>query len=116
MCRRFSGGIELGLQIMPDGIAWEGAENIATYQSSEWAERGFCRTCGSNLFWRLTMDGPMKGMMSLGAGTLDSYEGLTFANEVYIDAKPDAYAFAGDRRRMTEADVMAMVAGGQAPE
>jgi hypothetical protein len=111
MCRKFSGGIELGLEVAPGGIIWSGEENIATYESSEWAERGFCKICGSSLFWRLTAPGPMQGLLSLSAGALDSFEGLTFASEVYIDNKPNSHAFAGDdRKQMTEADVMAMVA------
>ncbi|KIT15118.1 GFA family protein [Jannaschia aquimarina] len=115
MCRRWSGGIELGVQVMPGGITWEADETVETYASSVWAERGFCRTCGSNLFWRLTAEGPMQGMMSLSAGSLDDMSGLLFDTEVYIDAKPDSHAFAGERKRMTEADVMAMVNAGGAP-
>jgi hypothetical protein len=110
MCRRFSGGIELGLQVLPGGVVWERDDTVTTYRSSDWAERGFCSVCGSSLFWRLTMPGPMRGMLALGAGTLDSLDGLAFSAEVYVDAKPDCYAFAGERTRMTEADVMAMVA------
>ena len=116
MCRKFSGGIELGIEVMPGGISWDGEENIGTFSSSEWAERGFCKTCGSSLFWRLTMEGPMKGLYSLSAGTLDSLEGLELTGEVYIDHKPAGYAFAGERKRMTEADVMAMVAQIEAGE
>ncbi len=119
MCRKFSGGIELGIEVMPGGIAWEGEENIGVYSSSDWAERGFCRNCGSSLFWRLTMEGPMQGLLSLSAGSLDSLDGLEMTGEVYIDHKPAGYAFAGERKRMTEADVMAMVAqlegGAEAP-
>ncbi|WP_208348168.1 GFA family protein [Pseudaestuariivita rosea] len=111
MCRKFSGGIELGLQVMPGGVTWTGEEAIQTYQSSEWAERGFCKICGSSLFWRLTAPGPMQGMLSLSAGTLDGLEGLEFNVEVYIDQKQGAHEFAGDRKRMTEADVLAMVGG-----
>ena len=111
MCRRWSGGVEMGVQVPPGGIRWTGAEP-ATYRSSDWAERGFCATCGGSLFWRLTADGPMRGMMSLAVGTLDDAEGLAFSSEVYIDHKPASYDFAGERRRMTEADVMAMVGGG----
>lgn len=109
MCRRFTGGVEFGIQVPPDGITWEAEDSLRTYGSSAWAERGFCCTCGSSPFWRLTAAGPMQGLMSLAAGTLDSLEGLTFDVEVYIDHKPAAYAFAGERKRMTEADVMAMV-------
>ena len=111
MCRRFSGGIEMGVEVPPAGITWTGEERIGTYQSSDWAERGFCKTCGSSLFWRLTAEGPMQGLLSLSAGSLDDLNGMEFKTEVYIDAKPDSYAFAGDRKRMTEAEVMAMVAG-----
>jgi hypothetical protein len=107
MCRRWTGGVEMGVQVPPDGVAWEGEP--ATYRSSDWAERGFCRECGSSLFWRLTAEGPMQGMLSLSAGSLDSMEGLVFETEVYIDHKPASHAFAGERQRMTGAEVMAMV-------
>ncbi len=110
MCRKFSGGIELGVEVPPGGIVWEKDETLITYKSSEWAERGFCSKCGSSLFWRLTAEGPMQGLLSLSAGSLDSLEGMEFTTEVYIDHKPDGHAFAGERKRMTEADVMAMVA------
>ncbi len=109
MCRKFSGGIELGLEIAPGGIVWEADAALRTYRSSDWAERGFCGVCGSSLFWRLTAEGPMQGLLSLSAGSLDSLDGLTLRHEVYIDAKPDGYAFAGDHKRMTEAEVLAMV-------
>lgn len=112
MCRRWTGGIELGIQVPADGITWSGDENIATFASSEWAERGWCKTCGANLFWRLTMPGPMQGLLAICAGTLDSLDGLELTQEVYIDHKPAGHAFAGDRHRMTEADVMAMVNAG----
>ena len=113
ICRRWTGGIELGIHVPPGGIDWSGEENIATYASSDWAERGWCRSCGSSLFWKLTAEGPMQGMMSVSAGSLDSLDGLALTLEVYVDHKPGSYAFAGDRQRMTEADVLAMT--GQTP-
>lgn len=118
MCRRWSGGIELGIEVMPGGITWTGEDNIATYQSSQWAERGWCKACGTNLFWRLTAPGPMHGMLALCTGTLDDATGMVFDKEVYIDHKLESHAFAGDRETMTEADINAMVAAMQdgAPE
>jgi len=113
MCRKFSGGIELGVQMPSAGIAWEGDENIGTFASSDWAERGFCKNCGSSLFWRLTAPGPHQGLLSLSAGSLDDLDGMDFVTEVYIDAKPDSHAFAGERQRLTEAQVMALF---QVPE
>lgn len=114
MCRRWSGGVELGIQTNADQVTFEGADHIRTYKSSEWAERAFCDTCGSALYWKLTAPGPHQGMLSLSAGSLDSLDGLTMTHEVYIDAKPAGHAFAGDTHKMTEADVLKLV--GAAPE
>jgi Uncharacterized conserved protein len=116
MCRRWTGGIELGVMVAADAIVWEADETMRTYRSSDWAERGFCATCGTSLFWRLTAPGPMQGMLSLGVGTLDDAEGLSFEMELCVDSKPESYAFAGDRTRMTAAEVAAMMsdAGGSA--
>lgn len=108
MCRKFGGGF--GIEVPPGGIAWTGEDHIGLYASSEWAERGFCKICGSSLFWRLTADGPAKGMVSLSAGTLDDMNDLPLKTEIYIDHKPNGYAFAGDTQKMTEAEVMAMFA------
>ncbi len=107
MCRKFSGGIEMSVQVPAGGLAWTQDAALRTFASSEWAERGFCGTCGSSLFWRMTAPGPMQGMMSLSAGALDSLDGLAFTTEVYIEQKPETHAFAGDRRRMTEAELLA---------
>lgn len=114
MCRKFSGGIELGVQVPPGGITWDSADAIKTYASSEWAERGFCGICGSSLFWRLTAEGPMQGMLSLSGGALDTLEGLELTSEIYIDHKPGGHAFAGEHTRMTEAELLASM--GIAPE
>lgn len=108
MCRKFGG--PMGLEVQPGGIVWEGEDQIQTYASSEWAERGFCRTCGSSLFWRMTAEGPGQGMLSLNAGTLDDMSGLPLKTEIYIDHKPDGYAFDGQTTKMTEAEVMALFA------
>ena len=48
MCRKTSGGVGFGINVPDGGITWEGAENIGIYKSSEWAERAFCKICGSS--------------------------------------------------------------------
>lgn len=106
MCRRFSGGIELGIDIPEESVTWLKDDTLRVYSSSEWAERGFCGTCGSSLFYRLKSG----GFFSLSAGTLDDISGLPLTTEVYIDHKPAGYAFANETTKMTEADIMAMVA------
>lgn len=103
MCRRFSGGVYLAVEVPAGGLTWESGEDaIVTYASSDWAERGFCGRCGSSLFWRM-QEGDT---MALAAGSFDTLEGMDFTSEIYVDHKPAAYAFAGQRRRMTEAEVI----------
>ena len=107
MCRKFSGGVFLAVDAAPGDVSWESSESLRVFPSSEWAERGFCATCGSSLFWRLTAEGPRTGTTAIAAGTLDSLDGLAFDSEIYTDHKPAAYAFAGDRPRKTEDECLA---------
>ncbi|MCP5075831.1 MAG: GFA family protein [Rhodobacteraceae bacterium] len=110
MCRRWSGGVYLGVQVAPDNIKFAGAENITTYASSEWAERGFCKTCGSSLYYRVTAPGSHNGTYHMGLGTFDDPSRVNLTGEIFIDEKPQGYAFAGDTHKMTGAEVFAMFA------
>ncbi|WP_204112751.1 GFA family protein [Shimia biformata] len=110
MCRKFSGGVYLGMQVAPGGAQFSGEENIGVFQSSDWAERGFCKSCGSSLFYRVTMPGPGQGVLHIGLGTLDDPDGVLLTGEIFVDRKPDGYAFQGETHKMTEAEVFAMYA------
>lgn len=105
MCRKFSGGIELGFNVEPGDVTWSGEDQVKVYRSSDWGERGFCGTCGSSLFWRTHGDAPAH--LSLTGGSLDSFEGVSLTSEIFVDHKPDAYALAGERKRMTSQEVIA---------
>ena len=52
MCRRWTGGPFLAIDC-GDDVSFSGAENISVFDSSQWAERGFCNKCGTHLFYRL---------------------------------------------------------------
>ena len=80
-----------------------GEENIAVYDSSEWAERGFCINCGSHLFYRL------KGQTDyqIPVGIFEDQGGYTFALQVFVDSKPEFYSFANKTKEMTEKEVIA---------
>jgi len=112
MCRKWSGGVFMSVAVPGDGLEIAGKDHLATYTSSPWAERAFCKACGSNLFYRVTAEGPFQGNIHLGFGTLDDVSGIPFTGELYIDLKPGAYSFAGEgRRQMTEAQVIEMFLG-----
>ncbi|QDY69956.1 GFA family protein [Qingshengfaniella alkalisoli] len=102
MCRRWAAGPMLAIE--SDSVDFEGEENIGIFTSSDWAERGFCKKCGTSLFYRLTIG---SGETHVSAGALDDLAGMDLSKEIFIDRKPEGYAFAGDRPRLTEAEVFA---------
>ncbi len=110
MCRKFSGGIYLGIQAPGENVSFQSEGTLKIYASSDWAERGFCDTCGSSLFYRVTAPGPHEGEYHVGLGSLDDTSGITMTEEIFIDLKPAGYAFAGDTHKMTEAEMMALFA------
>jgi hypothetical protein len=102
MCRRWSGGAGL-FSAACTGVAFTKTEHLARYESSRWAERGFCKQCGTTLFYFLKPD--QSYHMSVGA--FDDQAPFVLVREIFIDRKPDGYAFAGDHERWTEAETFA---------
>ena len=102
MCRKWTGGPLLAIEGGND-IDFEGSESISVFSSSEWAERGFCSKCGSNLFYRLKKE----GHYSVPVGLLDGDENLVFEHQIFIDEKPSFYSFANETKNMTGAEVFA---------
>jgi hypothetical protein len=102
MCRKWGGGALLGVECNSD-VTFEGEENIGIYQSSEWAERGFCKKCGSHLFYRLKDS----QHYYIPVGIFDNNEGLIFDLQVFIEEKPEYYSFANETKNMTGAELFA---------
>ena len=101
MCRRWAGGPLMGAAA--HGVVFEGTEHLARYDSSEWAQRGFCRICGSHLFYYLRP----ADQYILCVGAFSDPAQFTLTQEIYIDRKPPGYAFAAGLTQLTEAEVLA---------
>ena len=68
MCQRASGNVSLAMKGLKEAdVRWEGAPDY--YQSSPFARRGFCSTCGTSLTFEFTQGG--SGNMDLILGTFD---------------------------------------------
>jgi hypothetical protein len=106
MCQRVSGGVNLSFTVPADQLEIDGAAAVRTYRSSDWAARSFCGTCGSNLWYRLTLPSETPHDYHIGFGTLDDKSGMRFAGEICVDTRPDAYAFAGERPQKTTEEVI----------
>lgn len=104
-CRRWAGGVYLGVDC-GDSVEVANPDALASYASSEWAERQFCKTCGASLFWVLKGG----GMTVVSTQAFDDPSAFAFESEIFIDSKPRNYAFDGDRARLTGDEVMAQFA------
>jgi hypothetical protein len=100
MCRRWTGSALLGVTVAADKVTWEGRDTIATIQSSAWAERAWCSKCGSGLWFRVTAQGAHSDDLEIPLGLFDDPDGLQMVREIYIDHKPDSFAFAGEGRAL----------------
>lgn len=105
-CRRWGGGPFIGPAMAE--LTFTAKDTLKWYQSSDWAERGFCSNCGSSLFYRL-LETPEKIGVSGGAFA-ELPNNLPITMEFFIDSKPDYYAFEGERKRLTGEEVFAMFA------
>lgn len=87
-CRKTSGHYVAATQVPRDHLKVEGKDDLTWYQSSETAERAFCKTCGSQLFWAEFSS----AHISVMAGTLDGPTGLTMDRQTCTASKGDYYA------------------------
>src|SRR3546814_360645 len=69
------------------GLAIDGEADITWHASSPGVRRGFCRRCGSALFW----DRAAGEYVSIAAGTLDQPTGLKQVRHIYVADKADFY-------------------------
>lgn len=105
MCRKWGGGPLLAIEVGSE-VCFEGTDSISVFSSSDWAERGFCRTCGSHLFYRLKKE----GHYVIPVGLLDDGEQWVFDQQIFIDEKPSFHAFANETKNLTGAEVFAQFA------
>ena len=87
-------------------VTVEGQESIGRIRSSDWAERGFCTKCGSNLFYHLVGSNDYQ----IAAGLFDDQSMLRMSLQVFTDSKPDFYGFANETKMMTGAEMIALFA------
>jgi hypothetical protein len=108
ICRRQTSGVIMTIDVKQGSLKFLKHDHLSIYNSSDWGERGFCNACGTNLFWR-TKD---QNYCNINAFALnESPKGLNLDLEIYIDCKPEFYAFQNSTKKMTEAEVVALFSG-----
>jgi hypothetical protein len=106
MCRKWSGGPMMAVE-SSGSVEFNNPSLISKYQSSEWAERGFCSKCGTHLFYLLIPN----NQYHLPVGLLDNNSEYALTHQIFIDEKPDYYNFTNETHNMTGAEVFAHFEG-----
>jgi hypothetical protein len=86
-CRKQAGHRHASAYTTQDNVAIEGADAITWFRASPLAERGFCSTCGSHLFWKAS---PVD-YIGIAAASIDDPSGLRLAKHIFVADKPAYY-------------------------
>lgn len=78
-------------------VSFDDEQYVSVYDSSEWADRGFCSACGTHLFYRLKEN--QEYMVPVGV--FENNDNFVFDNQVFIDQKPSYYSFSNETETMT---------------
>ncbi|MEQ9246966.1 MAG: GFA family protein [Nitratireductor sp.] len=89
-CRKQTGLYYAATDVDVSNVVIEGEGNITWYAASDFAKRGFCRTCGSALFWKRND----ADKISILAGAFDLPSGLAAESHIFVADRGDFYAIA----------------------
>ena len=102
-CRKWSAGPYLSAACADLKVI--GEEHLGIFESSAWAQRGFCKNCGSSLFYQL------KNSNNYFVNSeIFEKDDFHFDHQVFIDEKPHYYQFSNHTKDMTGAEVFAAFA------
>ncbi|MCP4319398.1 MAG: GFA family protein [Hyphomicrobiales bacterium] len=86
-CRKQSGHYFAATNVPDDHLSITGFQNLKWYHASDDAKRGFCKVCGSTLFWKHSND----SFTSVLAGSIDGKTGLKIEKHIFCADKGDYY-------------------------
>lgn len=96
MCQRWTGAAFMGFLAEAGDVTISGP--VTSYASSSFAERAFCLTCGTHLWFR-----DHGGSYELPPGLFDGAAAMPLIREVYADRAMSCLRFAGDHPRVSAA-------------
>ena len=86
-CRKQTGLYYAATNVLDSELDVEGAANVTWYRSSDFAQRAFCKTCGSALFWKADA----ADYTSIMAGLFDMPTGLAIGYHIFCADRGDYY-------------------------
>lgn len=86
-CRRQSGHVFAAVPAPWAALRFDRDEGLTWYRASDRARRGFCRSCGSTLFWQ----GRNSPTVMVAMGALEAPTGLRLGAHYWVGHKGDYY-------------------------
>lgn len=86
-CRKQTGNFWTATSSQDDDLTVEGGENLSWYYATPGIRRGFCKICGSFLFWKRDE----ADYTAIGGGAFDRPTGLIMDRHIYCVDKGDYY-------------------------
>lgn len=86
-CRKTSGHVWAATSVPLDHLGITADTGLAWFRSSPLARRGFCRICGSSLFWQPEGE----DRMALAAGAFDGRPGFRLIHHIFTADAGDYY-------------------------
>lgn len=86
-CRSWHGNFVGYTGCRQEDLVFHSEETLAWYVSSDVARRGFCKTCGSSLFW----DRLASKAIAVAGGCLDDPTELTAKEHIFTEFAADYY-------------------------
>lgn len=92
-CRKHTGHYEAGTDVPRNRVKILGTENISWFHSSEKVRRGFCKTCGSSLFFD-PLDQVKHNWIGIMMGAFDGPTHTKLERHIFVADKGDYYEIA----------------------
>ncbi|MBL8549659.1 MAG: GFA family protein [Hyphomonadaceae bacterium] len=91
-CRKWSGHYWASTDIPHSAFTLHGEENVGWFRSSEKIRRGFCKSCGSALFW----DRVAGDKIAIAMGAFDAPTNIRLQKHIFVAHKGDYYDIGAD--------------------
>jgi hypothetical protein len=91
-CRKQSGHVWSSTWTHKDRLSFTASDTLTWFRASDTARRGFCRSCGSFLFWQHNDE----DTISISMGAFDTPTGLQLARHIFVADKGDYYDITDD--------------------
>lgn len=90
-CRKMTGNYWISSSVADADLKLTQQDGLTWFVSSQSAKRGFCKKCGSSLFWK--QNGSKT--LSVCVGSIDGKSGLKLEGHIFCDDAGDYYEIAG---------------------